>query len=624
MNQEPVRGTLVIYNPYVLQILYLKAYYLDALLDKYYHSRQTFSTDAYYRMMRSMIPESPVSWITRESLAMQQRVEKERFGFDLVYCNIEYFLYRFTQIYRLREESLDHGFINKPYKCEVLLSRLFVNGDEETLRHSLYTYLEYYYLSPSQDKMTTRIDLFFLLKKTLEADSGEKKSYVLRYTKEMIAILVQLYLVNEFIGLCGQESNEIQHATLVPLFEYQKEETTVPVLTTDDSSSTIPPLLVKMQATLKKAFIQECILNTRYPAATETKTVPQQPTFGEALKDIFFNTGVVLEKQEEEEEEDDYKKFTLANDALNAPMRIYEEPPPALVSIATTEDKANSIYAPRLHIEYDEKTLRARVIKQYAYLRFETKSLIEYNDMVFRLLLEAHLHEAHRHCRHARTKKTTTSACTMCDYFTLVDKKVREFYRLMHHYTVNHCYAEEYKDREKLDASLPDQYLCPMSSPLVARVYKVLYTIAHLYARLAFIPLPQTKPVRERCLMTMIDPVKLFEALARPLVTEDLEQEMTRLIVLCNERVGCPPKEEPCQQTLDLALEVEFVKLIINAINAQQTEIEKYERSLTIDINLNSSSLHTHVIHNLKLIYAAYLHLLCQSIRREYEKVSLV
>ena len=168
-TQEPIRYTLIIYNPYTTHLLYLKAHYVGALLEKYYYARRDeLGVDAYYRMMRCAILERHhVKWVTRETYAMQRRVEKEHFGIDLVYCNIEYFLHRFTQVYRIADESIDYGFVGKPYKCETAMSRLFLdNAACEALRRSLYAYLEYYYLTPDVAKVETRVDLFFLLKDT--------------------------------------------------------------------------------------------------------------------------------------------------------------------------------------------------------------------------------------------------------------------------------------------------------------------------------------------------------------------------------------------------------------------------------------------------------------------------
>lgn len=641
MSQEPIRGTLVVCNPYTLHLLYLKSHYVGALLEKYYQARRRneLGVDAYYRMMRSVILEQHhVKWATKETCAMQRRVEKEQFGIDLVYCNVEYFLHRFTQVYRLDDESIDHGFVGKPYKCETAMNRLFLDASAcETLRRSLYAYLEYYYLAASESKIETRVDLLFLLKKTLELDVDEelspsgsdekhkkKKIYVLRYSKEMIAILVQLYLVNEFIALYTLKKNEIHHDAALTGFVYQPDETSVPVITTtttttSDSDSPEMVLFVKMRFELQRIYRQEALLNTRYPATKETLP-PVEVSLSAAFKDLIFSTGIenVEPVKEEDDQEDEYVIFKRVNEALNGCM-AYFEPPMAIVPLGETSQE---ILAPRLHIEYDEATLRPRVINRYVYLRFDEQSFDHYANVVFRLLLEGQLYEAHRGCSRARSTKTrSTTVCLMCDYFKLAtDKNVREMYRAFHYYTVNHCYAEEYNDRVKLDTSLADHYIQPTHS-LVARTHRILFSMSLLYARLAILPLVEAKPLRERRLLTMLDPVKLFRTLSHSLsLTEELENDMMRLLSKC----GLPDGDEPSDDALDMALELEYVRQIINAINAQQTEIEKYERSLTIEVSLNSSLLHSQVIHNLKLIYAAYLQILCHIVRRDKSKLTLL
>lgn len=640
-TQEPIRGTLVIYNPYTTHLLYLKAHYVGALLEKYYYARRDeLGVDAYYRMMRCAILERHhVKWVTRETYAMQRRVEKEHFGIDLVYCNIEYFLHRFTQVYRIADESIDYGFVGKPYKCETAMSRLFLDNEAcEALRRSLYAYLEYYYLTPDVAKVETRVDLFFLLKKTLETDVDEelspsneednrrsKRIYMLRYSKEMIAILVQLYLVNEFIALYTLKKNEIHHKTAVAHFVYQPDETSVPVLktVTTDMDSPEMVLFVKMRFELQRIYRQEALLNTRYPAAKET-LVRQEATLTMAISDILFNTGVEsVTPSKEEDEGDEYVIFKRANESINMCM-AYNEPPAALVSIGESSEE---ILAPCLYIEYDKTTLRPRVINHYAYLRYDEQSFDHYANIVFRLLLEGQLYEAHRGCSKARTTTTTTkrvatSVCLLCDYFKLVDKKIREMYRAIHYYTVNHCSAEEYNDRVKLDETLANHYIQPTRG-LVSRVHRILYSMTFLYARLAILPLAEAKPLRERRLLTMLDPVKLFALLSRSLTIDELENDMMRLLSQCG-LSDDDDGEDPSDEALDMALELEYVKQIINAINAQQTEIEKYERSLTIEVSLNSSLLHSQVIHNLKLIYAAYLQILCNIVRCDKSKLTLL
>jgi hypothetical protein len=638
-TEEPIRGTLVIHNPYTVHLLYLKAHYVGVLLEKYYARRIEMGVDAYYRMMRCAILERHhVKWITQETHAMQRRAAKEHFGIDLVYCNIEYFLHRFTQVYRIVDESIDYGFVGKPYKCETAMSRLFLdNAAGETLRRSLYAYLEYYYLAPDEAKVESRVDLFFLLKKTLETDVDEelspsyeednrhskKRIYILRYSKEMIAILVQLYLVNEFIALYTLKKNEIHHDTAVAHFVYQPDETSIPVLTTTTTSDMDSPemvLFVKMRFELQRIYRQEALLNTRYPAAKEMP-IQQEATLSMAISDILFNTGIEsVTPSKEEDEDDEYVIFKRANESLNMCM-AYNEPPAALVSLG---ESSSSILAPRLYIEYDETTLRPRVINHYAYLRYDEQSFDHYANIVFRLLLEGQLYEAHRGCSKARstTKRATTTICLLCDYFKLVDKKIREMYRAIHYYTVNHCYAEEYNDRVKLDDSLANHYIQPTRG-LVSRTHRILYSMTFLYARLAILPLAEAKPLRERRLLTMLDPVKLFALLSRSLSTDDLENDMMRLLSQCGLSTD-GDDGDPSDEALNMALELEYVKQIINAINAQQTEIEKYERSLTIEVSLNSSLLHSQVIHNLKLIYAAYLQILCHIIRRDKSKLTLM
>lgn len=646
---EPIRGVLTIYNPYVVHLLYLKTHYLTQLLEKYYQSKRELDTDAYYRMMRSVILERHhVPWIVRETAALHRRVEKERFPLDLVYCNIEYFLHRFTQLFRTRDESLDLGFIGKHYKCEVAMSRLFLDETTcETLRRSIYAYLEYYYLAPSEAKVTTRVDLLFLLKKTLEEDvedGGDTNRRVLRYTKEMTAILAQLYLVNEFLALVTLKTREIRHDDVIPRFVYQRDELIPPLLCDEPPDNTYSPeinLLIKMRFELHRLYRQEATINTRYPTVSSSSQQQQhqpEPTLGAAIKDLLFNTGVesgTTTTVDEKDENAEYEAFKHANQNLNAFM-VYETPPAVLVPITTgATPQESKLLASRRYIEYDEKTLRARVIKEYAYLRFESSTFVHYEDVVIRLLLEGLFHQAHRGCRKARSptsnvivttsSKKAAQVCLLCDYFKVGDKKMRDLYREIHYYTVNHCYAEEQRDREKLDETLAEHCLTIMA-PLVARAYHSLYSVALLYARLALYPMDDAMPLNERRLLTLLDPIKLLDSLAQPLIMDELEEAIARLLTLCQQRLGIEETEATTwsAKTLDLALEVELVKIVINAINAQQTEIEKYERSLTTEVSLNSSALHGQVIHHLKRLYAAYLQCLCHAIRRENEKVTLL
>lgn len=228
---------------------------------------------------------------------------------------------------------------------------------------------------------------------------------------------------------------------------------------------------------------------------------------------------------------------------------------------------------------------------------------VHYTHFLYRLVFELYLREGHK-CGSNSNSKT----CCLCEYYArgVGIKKLATFFLTCDEQIED---PEIEAGRIKYINQALEKLFIERGPPLTLCSYK---TLANVFCLFESTPL-RLKGV-EAChsLIDIINPVQLLATLSTTVVLPKLEREMCRVLELCHlklslkkESVEVVPEREQA-----LAMDIELLRLINDAIVDQQNDIRRYERSVCTGSETTELSLEMSRV--LRKIYVAHIDVLCQ------------
>lgn len=631
-QQPPPQLSRLVYNPYVLHLLHTKMRYLLRLVARHYkrctENELTTSSLMDYVVLNNLYAEV----LTRDLDEMLGAMRAQRFPIELAHCHYEFYLFRFSQVFRLPMEPLTELFGSRYYKCESKLLR--VVGEQELCRASLQIalrgYMESFYLHvASAEKAQRRVQLFFHVKETMEAEVVDevldKKStrVLIRYDDELVATLFYIHLLEELLCLHESEANQIHHhQSISGGFKFVERNLYKPILTpividasNDDSHLVTLVLLQKLMHTMCTTYREQVVSCVRY-----TSVEGDGGGGGDAESSSSWFSGFTSPtstKKISSSSEDRRHHLQLNNEY------ILERPLNEAVTVAISTVSMTTIKSVVGKSEFygggggggitPKKKYQYPVTLPIEYLTF-TENRRHYELFLYRLVFELRLREGHR-CGGGGSGK----ACYLCTYFKRndVNTRISRFLQI--------C-AEPVESPEcstRLSAMKDDlsSMVLDLTQPILLYGYKVLANVITLFDHL---PLANgaTFPLTD-----FLNPCKLVDDLSESVKLPRLEAKMTEVTELCTQKAGFHKGKEHevgvvVTREQDLAMDIELVRLISVAINSQETDIVRYERSTTpLLLSLESTTMAIHVAKLLRRIYVAHVDVLCQLIAERHGSV---
>lgn len=610
-NQQLSR---LVYNPHVLHLLYTKLRYLTRVVGRNYQ-RYADSGDTTQNLMDCVILNNLYAEVlTRDLEEMLTTMQKERFPINLTHCHYEFYLFRFTQVFRLPMEPLTELFGSRHYKCESQL--LKVVGESELFKANvqivLREYMEnFYFQVASAEKTQRRVQLFFHVKHTMENEvdgevlDKETTRVLIRYDDELVASLFYIHIIGELLCLHESKARQIHHQhSISDAFKFVERNLYKQVATAktpndgnDDGHSKTLLLLQKLMHSVCTTYREHIISCVKYH---QKDVVTQDVQTASWFPGFNTTTTTTTTKKHDDHREVNYEY-------------VLERPLSGAVTVALSTASMTTIKKVVGQSEFfgntgGKRRYQCPITVPIEYLTF-TENRLHYELFLYRLAFELRLRKDHR-C----VGNGPTNTCYLCVYFKRSDINTR-LHKFLH-ICDEPVESPEYSDR----LTFLNEELCnvviDLSQPMVLYGYKVLVNVYCLFDYLPLGGATTTSPLTE-----LIDPCKLVDDLSNTVKLTRLERKMAEVISLCRKKVGVKEDDDECGDATGmarehgLAMDVELVRLIAAAINNQKTEILRYERAtISMLLNPGSATMTTHVAHLLNRIYVAHVDVLCQVI----------
>lgn len=631
------------YNPYVLYLLHVKMRYLFNVLNRLYRRRLEHDSDAAFTYLLDccVLNNLYAKVLIEDLILMQERMREQPFPLDLARCHFEYYLFRATQLFRSNGDGIDLLFASSYFKCESRLS-IDINRDIHvmSIQRLIATYTENYYFRHSTAQSQQRVTLFFNMKLLLERAVTEARLdkedslFYIRYDSELTAILFYLYLISELYCL-----NEIDALVLNPSLIVADYNVKQRRLFDSCISNVALPLQsnVKEQFTmshqvLHKAFkvladlFHTLVLDrlTFYSKSTTSTTTTSTSGDTGFFSSIFSSLPEQQQQSHSNLHRENYENYVKV---LNREYRLTRPP-----------SEPHSLADNRVNLgtgEYYEIGSRpcAKLIP-ITYLPLRENPLL-YTLCLYRLAFDIKVAEAHSDCRGSTfsVKGQTYGAsgrkpgeCYLCAYGKRSNgnnEKVRDFIELCRMYTLeNPSQTEEFIH---LSVQLEKLYIDLMPSHTL-RHFKTLTSVCWLFEYLPLAPSPtgSTKNDRAVChnLLRMINPVTLIDDLTRHTTHTKLDKAMWDLISTAYKKLRINHTLDVIEREQALSLECEIARLFTESVNMQCNEIQRYERSQSIELSLDSTHMCREVGAALKKIYMGHLNILLQVIMEMHDGIN--
>lgn len=596
-----------VYNPHVLHLLYVKMRYLHFFVTRYYR----YYTEEYnvvedgkthlldYCIMNDWYAEI----LTRDLDLMQSQMKKEEFPLDLCYCHYEYFIFRLSQVFRAPGDAIDELYGGRRFECE---NNALKQMDKEEYRLSIQSllrrYVEEFYFDPedARKKSARRVGLLFNVKETLEKEvkenmiDQENMVFTIKYDSESTATLFYIHLIEELLCLHERKnaSREVAEMTEYVFSKRRlfKEEATV-VARRNESTGIlhidhISSMLTLFSNNLRQTFSSQLTGRIVY----DTKT-PQ------------WSLASLIGGDTTETTSETKKKQARSLHAVNKEVYL----PQPLDDTKTWEDSTVKVVGKSNFYGNGNKERTTLASIRY-FMLSNDEDRVYYTHMLYRIAFELYMRDDHK-CR-----SITTKTCYICEYCKsgTVNKKLTRFFLL--------C-EEQIEDPESaygrsthLKKELVDIRIDHIPS-LNQFCFKALSNVFCLFGTL-----PGN---RERgAMINMIDPVKLLYKLSETVVLHKLEKRMFEISTLCLKKVMGLQEEEAVDDNVyiareqALAMDVELVRLINEAVLDQMDELKRYSRSMSTRIITEDKVdlFCKEVVKVLHHIYIAHIDVLCQVI----------
>ena len=285
-----------IYNPYVLNLAYQKLYYLERVRRIYVWRRHRFcdarcgmDSEERYRMIReNVLAEQIVADVFHALGVMTQ----ERFVFDLYHCNYEYVLFRlYSLLIGHTGATLPPGLtaasgeLPIETKCVEVLERWGEEGGEANwsiFGRAMERYLERHYfvgLVNYERSAVTRTSLLLNIKHTIEAKvrlrQGDDMDYTIEYSREVVLSMMYVFFVNEFRALLQEDSALLRasyQTCRVPVTEEERIDCECRLKRTQRDLALLEELYAQLNTQNNEEFYAFSLVNA-FPATAATTAV---------------------------------------------------------------------------------------------------------------------------------------------------------------------------------------------------------------------------------------------------------------------------------------------------------------------------------------------------------------
>lgn len=190
-----------IYNPFILKLLHIKAYYLDKLITC---NIQSIVNEKHDAMRRFITYNDHVTRIIRDIGDASLLNNESVFPLDIYLVNFEYCLFRIMSQYTNSEGD---GVL---FPCESMIrSNTTLNGKEVLIRTLCQRHLSRVYFDNHchqiEEKRKERMSLFYNIKELIEKDflvNSVLDDSVVYYDNVAVMGMMYIYYINEFISDC--------------------------------------------------------------------------------------------------------------------------------------------------------------------------------------------------------------------------------------------------------------------------------------------------------------------------------------------------------------------------------------------------------------------------------------
>lgn len=659
----------IVYNPYVLHLLYVKLRYLTTVV-RYYYDRYAVGDRPNDRASLNdccVLNNLYCELMTEELAATQNLMTKENFPIALSYMHHAFYVFRFMQSFRMKFEPQSALFGSIQYACEKTAITVIVTEEHKMLmQHLVRRYVEEFYLSCGtattkqiQERTERRVELFFHVKRTMEKEveeacmDKENTQCFIRYDNELVATLFYIHLVEELMVLQERDNGVVIHEDTLGAYKFAKRglykadpssspssstHTPTAMPSSTSSSNTHNTILPRLMFALCQKYRDQVVACIRYyfktpPPSSQsgvlgwlTGASSSPVDTGSATSTTDYNS-FVLDKAE---------SIELYNKHLNSAYALAKPRQEAFTRVSTNHGitmirkVGHSDFYGQPQQQQQWSTHQVVVPVEYAVFR-DNKH--HYTHFLYRLAFEMSLVENHA-CATQLSSQPKTSpekrqACYLCEYLqqSEMNKKLANFFMFCKRDVENPEHTVHQIDalHEELDTIHLD-----LQMPLALRIYKTLVNVMTLFG---YQPLKLHNGTQFMVLFKLINPVRLLKDLSNTVVITKLETKMQEVLKLCYAKLNFKNETVEQQQALyqnemveqeqALAMEIELVRLISEAISLQQSDIQRYERSLSTLMSTESSELFSQVFLALKTIATAYVDVLCQVIVQRRGTVTL-
>jgi hypothetical protein len=587
-----------IYNPFVLNALYQKIDYASRvrLLHAQRQGQIFMGESEHVALIRDNLFNKQV---VADLYHLLEAMRVEAFCFDVYHCNYDYALYRLYRL--LLAVAMEEGTSGPPcdindngqtdwLPIEYLIMEFIARDSESTLVTALDRYVTRYCSPTSYDnEAVKRTSLLFNIKHKLEAKVGKKQNgdpdYRIEYNRETVLSMLYVFLVNEFLALYHEEASQLRTSCetyRAPRDYSDRDERAREMEQCARKIALVGDLARTLWQHLKEEFVAQIAV---FPAQARLRST------AEHVLQRYVMTAPGQQKTV-------YRVKDLATEAF-----------------VVREKQCN-------HIRY--MTLR--------------KSRVHYENVASRLIFDHLLLQSHVNCGGGGAQQSPnvytlyTRCCQVCNYMLCPDS-LHEFYEASTAHTYYLCeYVKPSNtsgggggggEKPPCRETLLTQYLASMIVdpvvPLVSLVYKNAAQALVLF--------------RDRYrdtgvqLFHIVNINHIIQYLIDQYMTHEGGPEARQRLVLGNKwarygSMGGTARVERWQK--DLARDIDIYCLMMLAIDAQASEIEKYERTMR-DFDETSATTTTsqqqlNLSSKLVGIYAIYISVLENKFKVYYAK----
>ena len=594
----------IVYNPYILHLLYTKLRYLTCIVARHY-KRWAESGDNHRVMDCVILNNLYTEVVVRDLFVMLPTMQSQRFPIDLCLCHYEFYLFRVTQVFRMHAEPVVELFGTRYYKCETNAIKVHENKDlaNVCIQQAIRAYLENFYLhEASSTKSERRVTLLFEVKKTMENEverellDKEGTRVLIEYDAELVATLFYIHIIEELLSLHEAEIRRLHGDAVVEEFKFveRKLYTSPPEANTSpkrsDSDDLTTMILQKLMHSVCATYRDQVIFCVKYHEKKKSTTTTTTTS-------SWFSTTTTTADT----------TTTTKTPSLNNEY-LLEKPLNGAVTV-TLSTLAMTTVTKKKSLSEFYGTVRKPMTVPIEYLTFD-ENIRHYQLFLYRVVFETRLRQDHRH-----SPRCTAKTCYMCVYCNRNDMNTRlsRFLQLCE----EPVESPEFTDRIDILRQELGTIVLDLTQPIVLYGYKVL---ANLYVLFDY------AMHHAHSLTSLVNPAKLLDDLSASVVLPKLEVKMADLLRQCKKKVGLPLDDgtQLIVREQNLALDTEFVRLIGEAVNAQHCEIERYERSQTTLISAESMSMSLQVAKVMAKIYVAHVDVLSQVIAERHGSVKFI